>query len=160
MTSSWTYCLPFSTWPLFFKAKLYYYYYFSQAECGILVPWSGIKPVPSALEALSLNHWTAREVQYLASWEGGFASTAKCFWVPHLYKRNIQPNILLWCKAIPHSRWHRGKREAITSPFYKRNLNWEESNEEGRRMGPGERHSGQPLRRPPGIPVPGIHTLE
>ena len=31
--------------------------------CGmILVPRPGIEPVPSAMEAWSLNHWTAREV--------------------------------------------------------------------------------------------------
>ena len=30
--------------------------------CGILVPQPGIEPVPPALEAQSLNHWTAREV--------------------------------------------------------------------------------------------------
>ena len=30
---------------------------------GILVPWPGIKPVPSALEAQSLNQWITREVQ-------------------------------------------------------------------------------------------------
>ena len=30
-----------------------------QAACGFLVPWPGIKPVPPALEAWSLNHWTA-----------------------------------------------------------------------------------------------------
>ena len=30
--------------------------------CGILVPWPGSKPVPSAIEARSLNHWTAREI--------------------------------------------------------------------------------------------------
>ena len=29
---------------------------------GILVPWPGIKPVPPAVEAQSLNHWIAREV--------------------------------------------------------------------------------------------------
>ena len=34
--------------------------------CGILVPRPGIKPMPPALEAQHLNHWTAREVpQYL-----------------------------------------------------------------------------------------------
>ena len=32
------------------------------AACGILVPRTGIKPVPPVLEAQSLNHWTAREV--------------------------------------------------------------------------------------------------
>ena len=30
--------------------------------CGILVPWSEMKPVPLAVETQSLNHWTAREV--------------------------------------------------------------------------------------------------
>ena len=29
---------------------------------GILVPQPGIKPVPPAVEAHSLNHWTTREV--------------------------------------------------------------------------------------------------
>ena len=32
--------------------------------CGILVPWPGIEPAPPALEAQSLNHWTAGEVQH------------------------------------------------------------------------------------------------
>ena len=31
-------------------------------SCGILVPWPGIEPMPPALGAWSLNHWTAREV--------------------------------------------------------------------------------------------------
>ena len=31
-------------------------------SCVILVPWPGMEPAPSALEAWSLNHWTAREV--------------------------------------------------------------------------------------------------
>ena len=30
--------------------------------CGILAPQLGIEPVPLALEAWSLNHWTTREV--------------------------------------------------------------------------------------------------
>ena len=30
--------------------------------CGILVPQPGFEPAPPALEAQSLNHWTAREV--------------------------------------------------------------------------------------------------
>ena len=29
--------------------------------CGMLVPWLGIKPAPSAVRAQSPNHWTARE---------------------------------------------------------------------------------------------------
>ena len=34
----------------------------SLAACGILAPQLGIEPVPLALEAWSLNHWTTREV--------------------------------------------------------------------------------------------------
>ena len=30
--------------------------------CGILVPRPGIEPVPPAVEAQSLNHWTTREI--------------------------------------------------------------------------------------------------
>ena len=29
--------------------------------CGILVPWPGIEPGPSAVRVQNLNHWTARE---------------------------------------------------------------------------------------------------
>ena len=32
--------------------------------CGILVPEPGIESVPPAVEAQSLNHWTATEVPY------------------------------------------------------------------------------------------------
>ena len=32
------------------------------AACEILLPRSGIQPVPPAVEAWSVNHWTAREV--------------------------------------------------------------------------------------------------
>ena len=35
--------------------------------CGILVPWPGIKPWHPALEAWSLNHWTARGVLHFSS---------------------------------------------------------------------------------------------
>ena len=30
--------------------------------CGILVPQPGIKPVPTTVQAQSLNHWTTQEV--------------------------------------------------------------------------------------------------
>ena len=33
--------------------------------CRFLVPWPGIKLIPPALEASSLNHWTTREVPLL-----------------------------------------------------------------------------------------------
>ena len=32
------------------------------ASCGLLIPRPGIEPVPPAVEAQNLNHWTTREV--------------------------------------------------------------------------------------------------
>ena len=37
--------------------------------CEISIPLPGMEPVPPAIEALSLNHWTAREVQALPLFE-------------------------------------------------------------------------------------------
>ena len=42
----------------FFK-KIFYWLH--HAACGILVPRSGIKPMPFAWDMLCLNHWTTRE---------------------------------------------------------------------------------------------------
>ena len=50
--------LPFSRVNILF----FFFFWPHGAACGILVPRPGIKPVPPALEAQSLNHWTAREV--------------------------------------------------------------------------------------------------
>ena len=40
----------------------FFVFFFDQTVCGILVPWQGIKPIPLAWAAQSLNHWTTREV--------------------------------------------------------------------------------------------------
>ena len=42
----------------------YFFFFFwpRRAACGILVPRPGIEPMPPALRAWSLNHWTASEV--------------------------------------------------------------------------------------------------
>ena len=37
--------------------------------CGILVPWLGIEPMPPAVEAQSLNHWTILEVSFIVSFD-------------------------------------------------------------------------------------------
>ena len=34
---------------------------------GVLIPWSGMKPMPPALEAWSLSHWTTEEFLHDAS---------------------------------------------------------------------------------------------
>ena len=38
------------------------FFFFLAMLCGILVPWSGIKPVSPVVEVQSPNHWTIREV--------------------------------------------------------------------------------------------------
>ena len=38
------------------------YFWLYYVACRTLAPRSGMQPVPLALEAWSLNHWTAREV--------------------------------------------------------------------------------------------------
>ena len=44
------------------------------SACRILVPWLQIQPAPPALEAPSLNHWTAREVPCTDDFVGFFSS--------------------------------------------------------------------------------------
>ena len=44
---------------------LFVCFWLYHVTCGISVPRPGIKLMPPALEALSLNHWTTNEVQEL-----------------------------------------------------------------------------------------------
>ena len=39
-----------------------FWFWLYHTACRILVPQPGIEPLPLAVEAQSLNHWTAREV--------------------------------------------------------------------------------------------------
>ena len=52
--------------PLLFDLVGFFFFFFSfwpcHASCWILAPQSEVELVPPALEAQSLNHWTAREV--------------------------------------------------------------------------------------------------
>ena len=41
---------------------LFFTFWLHSETSGILVVWPGMEPAPPALEARSLNHWTAREV--------------------------------------------------------------------------------------------------
>ena len=45
---------------------------------GILVPQAGVEPMPPALEAQSLNHWTTREVCLLRIFMYIFYETIIC----------------------------------------------------------------------------------
>ena len=49
-------------WVTHYQARVVFFFWLHHAACGILVPPPGIEPVPPAVEAWSLNHWTAREV--------------------------------------------------------------------------------------------------
>ena len=40
---------------------IYIFFWLPWAACGILVPWPGIEPGPSAVKVLSPNHWTSRK---------------------------------------------------------------------------------------------------
>ena len=55
-----------SFWLIFFFVLIYLFFilYFGLAACRILVPGPGIKPASPEVEALSLNHWTAREAPF------------------------------------------------------------------------------------------------
>ena len=60
------YQLPFA--PRYVVVFIYLFvYWLCLVAYGILVPQPRIKPVPPALEARSLNHWTAREVPVVFS---------------------------------------------------------------------------------------------
>ena len=39
----------------------FFFFWLHRTACGILVPWTGIKPVTSAMKVQSLNHWTTGE---------------------------------------------------------------------------------------------------
>ena len=44
------------------KLSFFFVFLFLAMLCGILVPWSGIKPVSPVVEVQSPNRWTIREV--------------------------------------------------------------------------------------------------
>ena len=53
-----------------FSLKLFYFSFWPcHTACRILVPQSGIEPVPPAVETQSLNHWTTREFSSLKLFE-------------------------------------------------------------------------------------------
>ena len=47
------------------ELKLVFICWLLPTAYGILVPWPGIEPLPPAVEAWSLNHWTSEEVPEL-----------------------------------------------------------------------------------------------
>ena len=60
--------------PFSFLSLSFFFLWLCHVACGILVPWPGIEPTQSALEARSLSHWTAREAP-----EAPFLTCPQCF---------------------------------------------------------------------------------
>ena len=58
------FCVPLFPFYFSFSFSLSFFLFFwaHHSARGILVPQPGIEPAPPAVEARSLNHWTAREV--------------------------------------------------------------------------------------------------
>ena len=59
-------------WSKVYDQELHFYLFILRivfvslsGACGILVPWPGIEPGPSAVKAESLNHWTIRQFPIL-----------------------------------------------------------------------------------------------
>ena len=50
------------------KFRVCFFFFGCTTACGSSVPQPRIEPVPPALEAWSLNHWTARETPKAGSW--------------------------------------------------------------------------------------------
>ena len=56
----------FNPAPITEDINQYCFFFFPRhSACGILVPWTGIEPGPSAVKAWSPNHWTARKFPIL-----------------------------------------------------------------------------------------------
>ena len=72
---------PFCCWRMGWSFCLFLIFWPHHAACGILVPWPGIEPAPPAVEAWSLNYWTAREVPGWAGLMWNFVPTEPmCSW--------------------------------------------------------------------------------
>ena len=67
------------------STSMFFYLLAVHTECGILVPRPGIKPVPHALAARSLNHWTTREVPLASFLFYKMSSKEPCLNHPGLY---------------------------------------------------------------------------
>ena len=76
---------------------------FGHAACGILVSQPGTEPAPSPVKALSLNHWTAREVPIMIILNSSCLSRSQCrrkLWPPLCpRKQEINPS---WKRPTPH----------------------------------------------------------
>ena len=59
--------------------------------CGFLDSQPEIEPMPSTLEAQSLNHWTAREVPFSTSYVMDSSARNSGFYVPDPLCHSLSP---------------------------------------------------------------------
>ena len=85
-----------SLFPCFFFFFLFFWPW--PMACRILVPPPGIEPRPSAVKALSPNHWTAREVPFPACETSSSLALHKCLgrWLVHSKRPVMSSAESLW----------------------------------------------------------------
>ena len=83
---------------------------------GVLVPLPGIRPVPSALEAQSLNHLTSREAPPTQFWLGG--SEFSLSWSPPLSQLHMRPTGLFWWSQLEASTSHSRSQHRPPPPVW------------------------------------------
>ena len=99
--------------------NFFFFFLPHHAVCRILVPWPGIKPAPPAVEARSLNHWTAMEV-------------LKGFWILIFsWASNTRSDTVSWCwpaagshssQSATRSRWE--TTDTLTMILYPRSYSF------------------------------------
>ena len=61
----WFFVFWLSRWLYVQRSFFFFFFLLCHIACRLLVPRPGIKPMPSAVEVRSLNHWTTREVPHV-----------------------------------------------------------------------------------------------
>ena len=77
-------------------------------SCGILVPQPEIEPLPPALEAQHLNHWTVGEVPWLFIFKATFKSGPEHPWYRdewNLHHAPMELDLVWWSGSVDQSEW-------------------------------------------------------
>ena len=82
------------------------------AASGILVPWPGFEPQPSALKALSPNHWTTRGFPFHLSLNRigingnilDFNTFRNLAFIDHLFQNSVS-SVQFSCSVVSDSLW-------------------------------------------------------
>ena len=104
--------LIFATLPLFFISFIFFWPH--HVTSGILVPWAGIEPMPSAVEIQSPNHWTTRKLPCPSHAPPSTANTSS-FQKQKGNKHEFFPysRVLFYSERLNWNWWPRRGPEAI-----------------------------------------------